>query len=154
MVSPTADNSVTQWILEIKVPAALISYSYRTIQKKFAKELAPYHIGWGHFAILMSLYENEGSSQDSLALSRGFDKTMIAKSVVKLEEEDLIRRRTDPADKRVKRLYLTEKGWKLKPEMERIGLCINKLLVKDFDAKESKIILEYLRRIALNASET
>jgi DNA-binding MarR family transcriptional regulator len=152
-VSPTEDNSVTRWIQEIKVPAALISYSYRAIQKKFAKELAPYHIGWGHFAILMSLYENEGSSQDSLALSRGFDKTMIAKSVVKLEEENLIQRRTDPTDKRVKRLYLTEKGRKLIPEMERIGLGINKTLVRDFDKKESKIILEYLRKIALNASE-
>jgi DNA-binding MarR family transcriptional regulator len=152
-MSPTADNSVTQWIQEIKVPAALISYSYRAIQKKFAKELAPYHIGWGHFAILMSLYENEGRSQDSLALSRGFDKTMIAKSVVKLEDEDLIQRRTDPTDKRVKRLYLTEKSRKLIPEMERTGLGINKMLIKDFDKKESKIILEYLRKIALNASE-
>lgn len=151
MVSPTEDNSVTRWIQEIEVPAALISYSYRAIQKKFAKELAPYHIGWGHFAILMSLYEDEGRSQDSLALSRGFDKTMIAKSVVKLEEEDLIQRRTDPADKRVKRLYLTEKSRKLVPEMERIGLGINKILVKDFDKKESKIILEYLRQIAMNA---
>jgi DNA-binding MarR family transcriptional regulator len=153
MVSPTEENSVTRWIQEIKVPAALISYSYRTIQRKFAKELAPYHIGWGHFAILMSLYEDEGRSQDSLALSRGFDKTMIAKSVVKLEEEDLIERRTDPVDKRVKRLYLTEKSRRLRPEMERIGLIINKILFRDFDAKESKIILEYLQRIALNASE-
>jgi len=153
MANPTEDNSITQWIQEIKVPAALISYSYRAVQKKFAKELAPYHIGWGHFAILMSLYENEGRSQDSLALSRGFDKTMIAKSVVKLEEEDLIQRRIDPVDKRVKRLYLTEKSRKLVPEMERIGLGINKILVKDFDKKESKIILEYLRKIALNASE-
>jgi DNA-binding MarR family transcriptional regulator len=152
-VSPSEDNSITQWIQEIKVPAALISYSYRALQKKFAKELAPYHIGWGHFAILMSLYENEGRSQDSLALSRGFDKTMIAKSVVKLEEEDLIQRRIDPVDKRVKRLYLTEKSRKLVPEMERIGLGINEILVKDFDKKESKIILEYLRKIALNASE-
>lgn len=153
MANPTEDNSITQWIQEIKVPVALISYSYRAVQKKFAKELAPYHIGWGHFAILMSLYENEGRSQDSLALSRGFDKTMIAKSVVKLEEEDLIQRRIDPVDKRVKRLYLTEKSRKLVPEMERIGLGINKILVKDFDKKESKIILEYLRKIALNASE-
>jgi DNA-binding MarR family transcriptional regulator len=154
MVSPTEeDNSVTQWIQEIKIPAALISYSYRAIQKKFAKELALYHIGWGHFAILMSLYEDEGRSQDSLALSRGFDKTMIAKSVVKLEEYDLIERRTDPVDKRVKRLYLTEKSRKLQPEMEQIGLGINDILFKDFDKKESKIIQEYLRKIALNASE-
>ena len=115
------EESVIRWIRDIDVPAALLSYSYRTIQKSFAKELAPYHIGWGHFAILMSLYEMEGRSQDSLALSRGFDKTMIAKSIVRLEEEGFVRRHTDKDDKRVKRLYLTEKSLTLRHEMEQIG---------------------------------
>lgn len=147
------EESVIQWISDIDVPAALISYAYRTIQKSFAKELAPYHIGWGHFAILVSLYGMEGRSQDSLALSRGFDKTMIAKSVVRLEEEGFVRRETDPDDKRVKRLYLTEKSRNIRPEMERIGYRLNALLLKDFDANESALAMKYLRKIALNASE-
>ncbi len=69
----------------------------------------------------MSLYQMEGSSQDGLALSRGFDKTMIAKSVVRLEEEGFIRRVTDENDRRVKRLYLTEKSRNLRPKMKEIG---------------------------------
>ncbi len=147
------EESVTQWISDIEVPAALISYTYRTIQKSFAKELAPYHIGWGHFAILVSLYEMEGRSQDSLALSRGFDKTMIAKSVVRLEEEGFVRREIDQDDKRVKRLYLTEKSRSFRPEMERIGYRLNGLLLRDFDADESALAMRDLRKIALNASE-
>jgi DNA-binding MarR family transcriptional regulator len=147
------EESVIQWISDIDVPAALISYAYRTIQKSFAKELAPYHIGWGHFAILMSLYEREGRSQDSLALSRGFDKTMIAKSVVRLEEEGFIRRETDQEDKRVKRLYLTKKSRDLRPEMERIGYRLNEFLFRDFDTAESVSAMGILRKIALNASE-
>ena len=147
------EESVTQWISDIEVPAALISYTYRTIEKSFAKELAPYHIGWGHFAILMSLYEMEGRSQDCLALSRGFDKTMIAKSVVRLEEEGFIHREIDQDDKRVKRLYLTEKSRNLRPEMERIGYRVNKFLIRDFDAGESAVAMRDLRKIALNASE-
>jgi DNA-binding MarR family transcriptional regulator len=147
------EESVTQWIHDIEVPAALVSYNYRTIQKYFAKELAPYHIGWGHFAILMSLYEMEGRSQDSLALSRGFDKTMIAKSVVKLEAEGIIRRETDPVDKRVRRLFLTEKSRNFRPEMERIGYRLNEFLVRDFTADESAVAMKNLRKIALNASK-
>jgi len=147
------EESVTQWILDIEVPAALISYAYRTIQKSFAKELTPYHIGWGHFAILVSLYEMEGRSQDSLALSRGFDKTMIAKSVVKLEKEGFVRRETDHDDKRVKRLYLTEKSRNLRPEMERIGYLLNGSLFRDFDDGDSALAMTTLRKIALNASE-
>ena len=147
------EESVTQWISDIDVPAALISYSYRMIQKSFARELAPYHIGWGHFAILMSLYEMEGRSQDGLALSRGFDKTMIAKSVVKLEEEGLVRREVDQDDKRVKRLYLTDKSRNLRPEIERIGYRLNEMLFKGFDADKSTLAMRNLRKIALNASE-
>jgi DNA-binding MarR family transcriptional regulator len=147
------EESVIQWISDIDVPAALISYAYRTIQKSFAKDLAPYHIGWGHFAILVSMYEMEGRSQETLASSRGFDKTMIAKSVVKLEEEGFVRRETDQDDKRVKRLYLTEKSRNLRPEMERIGYRLNELLLRDLDAEESAVAMRNLRKIALNASE-
>jgi DNA-binding MarR family transcriptional regulator len=147
------EESVIQWIHDIDVPAAIISYSYRTIQRSFAKELASYHLGWGHFAILASLYEMEGRSQDNLAISRGFDKTMIAKSVVRLEEEGFIRREIDQEDKRVKRLYLTEKSQSLRPEMERIGYRLNEFLLRDFDADESALAMRNLRKIALNASE-
>lgn len=147
------NNTVMPWIQEIKVPLALISYTYRMIQKRFAKDLAPYHIGWGNFAILMAVYEVEGRSQDDIALSRGFDKTMIAKSVVKLEQEGLIYRLTDPGDKRVKRLYATDKGWALQTDMQQTAAGICKILLKDFKDNETAIALEFLRKMAMNASE-
>lgn len=147
------NNPVMPWIREIKVPLALISYTYRMIQKKFAKELAPYNIGWGHFAILMAVYEEEGRSQDELALSRGFDKTMIAKSMVKLENEGLICRRSDPDDKRVKRLYITDKGRALRPDLQQIGVDICKMLLKDFNDMETAVVIEHMRKVAHNASE-
>ncbi len=130
----------------------MISYSYRTIQKSFARELADYHIGWGHFAILAAVYETEGRSQDGLALSRGFDKTMIAKSVVKLEKEGLICRKVDPKDKRVKRLYLTQKGRNLREEILRIGHRLNDALFADFRPDEAEQAMKILRKIAINAA--
>ena len=85
------EETAIKWIEDIDIVAAMISYTYRSVQKHFAKELAQYHIGWGHFAILMSLYDQDGRSQDSLAQSRGgFDKTMIAKSILRLEKEDCL----------------------------------------------------------------
>jgi len=146
------EESAIQWISDIDVPAALISYSYRTIQKAFARELADYHLGWGHFAILLAVGEKEGRSQDGLALSRGFDKTMIAKSVVRLEEEGLICRKVDPRDKRVKRLYLTEKGRSLRGEMLRIGYRLNRSLFAGFDPDEAEQAMKIMRKIAINAA--
>jgi DNA-binding MarR family transcriptional regulator len=100
----------------------------------------------------MSLYDQEGRSQDSLAQSKGFNKTMIAKSILRLEEEGIVYRKIDQKDKRIKRLYLTEIGRKLKPEMERIGLEINAFLLKDFDSDGFSSATEVFRKIALNAA--
>ena len=146
------EETTIQWIEDIDIVAALISFTYRSVQKHFAKELAQYNIGWGHFAILMSLYDQEGRSQDSLAQSRGFDKTMIAKSILRLEKEGIVYRKIDQEDKRIKRLYLTEKGRKLRPEMERIGFELNVLLLKSFDSDELSSAIESVRKIALNAA--
>jgi DNA-binding MarR family transcriptional regulator len=146
------EETTIQWIEDIDIVAAMISFTYRSVQKYFAKELAQYHIGWGHFAILMSLYDQEGRSQDSLAQSRGFDKTMIAKSILRLEEEGIVYREIDQEDKRIKRLYLTEKGRELKPEMERIGFELNALLLTGFDSDELSCAIKTVRKIALNAS--
>ncbi|MFA5332466.1 MAG: MarR family transcriptional regulator [Methanoregula sp.] len=147
------ETSVTRWIQEIDVPTALISYTYRVLQKKFSKELARYRIGWGHFIILMILYAEEGQSQDGIAQSRGFDKTMIAKSVRKLEEMGLVVRTVDPADRRVKRLYLTGAGRALCPEIRDIGRGIYRDLFYGFSCDESSRALEVLRKIALNAAD-
>lgn len=146
------EETAIQWIEDIDIVAAMISFTYRSVQRYFAKELAQHHIGWGHFAILMSLYDQEGRSQDGLAQSKGFDKTMIAKSILRLEEEGIVYREIDSEDKRIKRLYLTEKGKELRPEMERIGFELNALLLKGFDSEELSHAIETVRRIALNAA--
>lgn len=147
------EEKTIQWIEDIDIVAALISFTYRSVQKYFARELVQYHIGWGHFAIMMSLYDQEGRSQDSLAQSKGFDKTMIAKSILRLEEEGIVYRKTDQKDKRIKRLYLTEKGRKLRPEMERIGFELNTLLLNNFDSDELLSVIDNVRKITLNATK-
>ena len=84
------DKNTIQWVGDVDVAAALIYFIYRSVQRHLARELALYHISWGHFAIMMALYEREGVSQESLVRSRGFDKTMIAKSLLTLEKEGLV----------------------------------------------------------------
>jgi len=147
------NEMVPQWIQEIEQPAALVSYIYRTCQRYFAKELATYNLGWGHFAILMAVNEMDGPSQDMIARSRGFDKTMVAKSVIRLEEEGLVQRVTDAHDRRIKRLFLTEKGKTVFPELLQIGLTLNTAMFAGFGKSTSTQAIEDLRKIALNVSK-
>jgi DNA-binding MarR family transcriptional regulator len=147
-----SEETPIKWIEDIDIVTALISFTYRSVQKYFSKELEEFNIGWGHFAILMALYNQEGRSQDSLAQSRGFDKTMITKSILRLEKEGLVYREIDEGDKRIKRLYLTEKGKTLKPELQKVGLKLNELLLQNFDKEEISTAVETVRKIALNAA--
>lgn len=147
-----SEETPIKWIEDIDIVTALISFTYRSVQKYFSKELEEFNIGWGHFAILMALYSQEGRSQDSLAQSRGFDKTMITKSILRLEKEGLVYREIDEEDKRIKRLYLTEKGKTLKPELQKVGLKLNELLLQNFDKEEISTAVETVRKIALNAA--
>jgi len=119
-MAANTNKMATRWIEETEKPAALISYIYRTCQKYFAKELSKYHLGWGHFAVLMAVNEMDGPSQDSIALSRGFDKTMVAKSIILLEKEGFVDRVTDANDRRIKRLYLSDKGKRVLPEIMQV----------------------------------
>jgi len=146
------ENNAVQWVEDVDVAAALIYFIYRSVQRHLARELAEYNIGWGHFAILMALYEREGVSQESLARSRGFDKTMIAKSLLTLEKEGLVYRKNDREDRRVKRLFLTEKGKRIKPGLDRIGSELNASLMGEMSPREASAAMGLIRTIAVNAA--
>jgi DNA-binding MarR family transcriptional regulator len=147
------EKQITEWILSNTIIASLISYNDRTIIRKFSKFLEVYRMGMGQFSILMNIHDVEGCSQDDLVVMRGFDKSMIAKSVAGLEKEGLVYRITDQNDHRIRRLYLTGQGKELYPELFRMGLSFDEKIYWNFTEEEKKQLIEYLRRIALNVSE-
>jgi DNA-binding MarR family transcriptional regulator len=146
------NKEVAQWIEENKVPAALVFYLYRTIHQHFAQVLAPYHIGWEQFAILMAFYEKDGRSEEELAWERGFDRSFVAETVAVLEKGGLVQRAADPGNKAGKRLTLTQKGRKIEPEMKKIGAGLTASLLEGFDADASAQAMANLKKIAINAS--
>ena len=53
---------------------------------------------------------HEGCSQDSVAAALKADKTTVGKALASLERKQYVSRRQDTADRRIKRLTLTESG--------------------------------------------
>lgn len=147
------ENQVTEWILSNTIIISLISYNDRFIIRKFSKFLEGYQMNMGQFSVLMNVHDVEGCSQDDLVVIRGFNKSMIAKSVAGLENKGLIYRITDQNDHRIKHLYLTDQGRELYPELFRMGLSFDEKIYRNFTEGEKKQLIEYLRRIALNVSE-
>ncbi len=74
-------------------------------------------IGRGQMKLLDHIINNEGLSQDQLAKELGIDKTTVAKSVKKLEQHNLIERRSNEVDKRKKTMFATNEAKAIQEQM-------------------------------------
>lgn len=79
-----------------------------------AVESADLNLAQGH--LLMSL--DEPTQMSELARNMGFDASHITSIVDKLEDRNLVERRPDAHDRRVKRIVLTTAGQKARDQIE------------------------------------
>ncbi len=80
------------------------------MQTALGRALAPLDIKTPHLDILINLYRHEGISQQELARKLLVGRSNMSMLLPQMEKRGLISRRDDPKDKRVLRLFLTEKG--------------------------------------------
>ena len=112
-----ADNLVRQ-----------IGLLYRAMMKALETETAPLGIGSGRISYLFMLYINEGLTQQEMANRLQADKGAVARTLAQLEEQGYVSRRADPTDKRVTRVYLTDKSKALQSDLEKaVERVINRL---------------------------
>ena len=103
-----ADNLVRQ-----------IGLLYRAMMKALETETAPFGVGSGRISYLFILYINEGLTQQEIANRLQADKGAVARTLAQLEDQGYVNRKPDPADKRVTRVYLTDKSKALKSNLEQ-----------------------------------
>ncbi len=71
-----------------------------------------------HFGMLVSIDARPGMNQKQLADELGIDRTNIGLFLDQLETMELVERRLDPRDRRVRRLWLTAGGTKLRHRLQ------------------------------------
>ncbi len=86
-----------------------LSILYRNTQKYYDHVLSSFEIGWGQIFFLFFVYEQDGITMQEITKMSEVDKATTTKSMQKLAETGYIVMKTDEKDKRVKRLYTTEK---------------------------------------------
>ncbi len=115
------------------------------------EQLKQYDIGAGQYQFLMVLFNNEGVSQDDLSCLLKMDKGTTARAISKLEENGYIERKTFSVNKRVKKIYLTEKAHAFEPKLREITLSWSNILTKDLTCEQQKLALKLLTKMAYNA---
>lgn len=104
----------------------------------------------GQYIYLTRICENPGINFIDLTMLLKIDKTSTTKAIQKLETEGYIERKTDINDKRVIRLYPTEKGLEsyayiIDEENKNIAICL-----KDFSEDEKNIVTQLIIKMSKN----
>lgn len=125
-----------------------LSVLYRNMQKYFDKALAQYDIGSGQLMFLFFINENEGISMQEVSRIGEVDKGTTTKSIQKLIEQGYVQTQTDENDRRVKRLYTTQKATEIMPQLYEYRNELRRRLGRDVDIDLFEKMLE---RVCVNS---
>ena len=117
------------------------------------EELAPLGLKACHGSYLQEICACPGISQEQLAKRICINKSNVARQAAALEEAGYIERKTCGNDKRVMRLYPTEKTLALLPEIDRIMLSWQQRLTQDLSEQERELLARMLQKVKQRASE-
>ena len=106
-----------------------------------------------HHPFVLYLTRNPGVSQDAIARGLCLNKSTVARSLSYLEEHGYVRREADADDKRVLRVYPTEKMLETYPEVKRLADEWNALLSEGISEEEFSSFCSVLEKIEARARE-
>jgi MarR family transcriptional regulator for hemolysin len=87
-----------------------------------------------------------GITQREIANRLSLDASSLIPLIDRLERKGLVKRRADIDDRRINRLYLTEKAESLLDPMYACAISVKKILTKDISDDHIKVLQDCLER--------
>jgi DNA-binding MarR family transcriptional regulator len=113
-------------------------------------EFKEYNLTKGQYLYLVRINENPGIIQEKLAEMIKVDRTTAARAIKKLEVNGFIQKKEDPHNKKIKRLFPTEKGKNVYPFIIRENNHSNNVALEGFSETEVETISNLLQRVRNN----
>ena len=131
----------------------LLTELSRSRAQYIADRMLPYEMKICHAMNLTQICRQPGISQDALARCRQADKSSIARQAATLEEEGFITRVPCSDDKRILRLYPTEKATSLLPVITEVLESWETMLIQDLTDTEKGMLISLLNRMKQRSSQ-
>ena len=112
------------------------------------QRLAPLGLDARHVMLLRHVAGAEGRSQQALGEALRIPASRMVALVDTLEQRGLLARRSNPDDRRVRTLHLTEDGRRVLGELAKVSAEHERQLSAGLDADERELLRALLRRIA------
>lgn len=104
----------------------------------------------GQYLYLVRICENPGIIQEKLAEMIKVDRTTAARAIKKLEINGFIEKKGDKHNKKIKKLFPTEKGKNVYPFIKRENDYSNIVALEGFSEREVETISDLLQRVRKN----
>lgn len=101
-------------------------------------------------SICIRICENPGIIQEKLAEMIKVDRTTAALAIKKLELNGFIEKKDDEHNKKIKKIFPTEKGKKVFPFIKRENDHSNSVALAGFSEREAESIFHLLQRVRKN----
>ncbi|HEX6653640.1 MAG TPA: MarR family transcriptional regulator [Thermoleophilaceae bacterium] len=121
--------------------------------KRFMDALEPLGIGPRDFSLMRFVDASDGQSQHALAERLGIPPSRMVALVDGLEEMELLERRPDPDDRRVRGLFLTRKGRSVLEKAGKIAIDYETQLCAGINREEREQLIDLLQRLQVTQTD-
>lgn len=125
----------------------------RLMRKRYEQRARPLGLTRAQWQVLAHLQRHEGINQSGLAELLEIEPITIARLLDRMEEAGLVERRADPADRRARRLFLTERAWPMLERGRALGDQVRAEAFTGLTAAEREQLIDMLLRVRGNLSE-
>lgn len=113
-------------------------------------EFKEYDLTKGQYLYLVRICENPGVIQEKLAEMIKVDRTTASRAIKNLEIRGFIEKKNDEHNKKIKKLFPTEKGRNVYPFIKRENDHSNSVALAGFSEREVEDISHLLQRVRKN----
>jgi DNA-binding MarR family transcriptional regulator len=133
-------------------PGMLINKLAHAMALDMDRRLRAYDVTMSQWAILKQLWRQEGKSQVELQALLDLERATVNGLVQRMTRAGLIQCRPDPCDRRVQRIFLTERGRVLKQRTTSLEEEVNARALEGFSDDERAFFIRLLKRALHNTS--
>jgi MarR family transcriptional regulator, transcriptional regulator for hemolysin len=125
----------------------------RLLRRNFHQRVQSLGLTQAQWRAITHIAHGEGCNQISLAEILEVKPITLSRLIDRLQASGWVERRTDPDDRRVMRLYLTEKARPLQEKMQELALQTRRQALADLSEEEYGQLFGILKKMKANLSE-
>ena len=126
----------------------IVGVAYTSVYRRLARYLKENNlpITPDQFRVLTHLWQNDGCSQQDLAVGSNRDRANVTRIIDILEREGIVKRTDHETDRRAFKICLTKKGTDLQEVAAECGRLAIKDALKGISKEEVEICMQVLKK--------